>query len=151
MLVAATALAALVFAGLAVAGGHRATLKLHKTRIGKIVVNGRGFTLYMFTKDTLRKDNCVKLPGCTELWPPVTSAGRVIAKPGIQRRLVGTIKLPNGRHQVTYNGWPLYTYKFDEHPAETSYVGVFLNFGKWYAMNGRGQVINRAGKVVKTP
>ena len=37
--------------------------------LGNILVDGRGFTLYMFTKDEAGKSNCTG--GCLQVWPPL--------------------------------------------------------------------------------
>ena len=105
--------AALAGASVAVAAGHRAKVKLASTSLGKILVNGRGFTVYMFTADRRGKDNCVKMTDCTSVWPPLTTTGRAQAGPDVRRALLSTIKLPSGAKQVTYAGHPLYTYSGD--------------------------------------
>lgn len=134
---------ALAFAGLAVAGGKRAKIKLRKTHAGKILVNGRGFTLYEFAKDKTNQNNCIKFPTCMMIWPPVTTSGTPIAGRGIHAKLLGTITLPDGRHQVTYAGHPLYTYIADGGPGETSYIGKFQSGGRWYALNARGGRVSK--------
>ena len=133
--------AALASASVAVAAGHHAKLKLGSTSLGKILVNGRGFTLYMFTRDRRGKDNCVKVSGCTAVWPPVTTAGKPQAGPGVKRGLLGTIKLPSGTRQVTYAGHPLYTYSGDGGPGDTSYVDISQFGGTWEAVNAAGHAV----------
>jgi predicted lipoprotein with Yx(FWY)xxD motif len=134
------ALVALSTAALA-AGGHRARLKLRNTDVGKIVVNGNGFTVYMFTRDRRNKDNCKKVGGCLSIWPPVTSTGKAIAGAGINPKLIGSIKLSTGVRQVTYNGRPLYTYIGDTQRGQTSYIGLFQSGGRWYALDGNGHPV----------
>jgi predicted lipoprotein with Yx(FWY)xxD motif len=132
VLAAATATAA-------VAAGHRAKLKLGNTSIGKIVENGGGFTVYMFTRDGRGKDRCIKVGGCTSIWPPVTSSTKALAGPGIKRGLIGSIRLPSGAKQVTYAGHPLYTYSADPGPGSTFYVGVPQFGGRWLALDAAGR------------
>jgi predicted lipoprotein with Yx(FWY)xxD motif len=138
--------AVLATAGLAQAGGGQANVQLRKTKAGMILANGRGFTLYEFTKDTPGKDNCVSNPTCARLWPPLTTKGKIVAGKGVKRSLLGTIKLPNGKTQVTYAGRPLYTYIADGGPGETSYIGVFQSGGRWYAMDGAGHLVKKKRK-----
>ena len=102
---------ALSMAGIASAASGGAKIGLRKTNRGKLVVNSKGRTLYMFAKDKRNKDVCVKIKFCTTTWPPVTTKGRPVAGTGIQKSMLGTIKLPNGKQQVTYGGHPLYTYR----------------------------------------
>ena len=92
-LIAATAAATLLAATLATASGGGAKLQLRKTKVGTILVNNRGFTVYAFTRDRTNKDNCAKISGCMGAWPPVTTTGKVAAGPGVHARLIGTIKL----------------------------------------------------------
>lgn len=137
----AMALLGALAAGAALARGHRAALRLRNTSVGTILVNGRGFTVYAFTKDHRNHDACVKIRGCTGLWPLVTTTGRPMAGPGVKKSLIGTIKLKGGVKQVTYAGHPLYTYAADPGPGSTFYVN-FLQFGgRWPAMNASGQEV----------
>jgi predicted lipoprotein with Yx(FWY)xxD motif len=145
ILPAAVAVAALGTAGLAEAGGGKAKLQLRNTKkAGKILANGAGFTLYMFTKDKPNKDNCN--PTCQRVWPPATTTGNVSLGKGVKRSLVGTITLPNGKKQITYAKHPLYTYIADGGPGETRYIGVFQSGGRWYALNGAGHLVKHTKK-----
>ena len=123
---------------------HAATgtkLQLHQSGLGEILVNGRGFTVYVFTHDSRRRDTCVTLSGCTSVWPPTISHGRLTLGQGVRRSRVGTITLPNGTRQLTYAGHPLYTYAADAGPAQTAYVGVEEFGGTWYALGASGGIV----------
>lgn len=135
------AVLALAFAGLAVAASGPAKIKLRKTAIGKIITNGSGFTIYMFTKDTRNHDKCVAIRNCKATWPPVMTHGKPVAGPGINASLLGKIKLPGGQNQVTYSGHPLYTYSADTGPGQTVYVGTPLFGGKWDALSATGKTV----------
>jgi predicted lipoprotein with Yx(FWY)xxD motif len=118
------------------------TIKLEKTSIGKILTKSSGFTIYVFTHDKKKnQDTCVHISGCTDTWPPVTTKAKPIAGSGVKASLLGTIKLPNGKLQVTYNGKPLYTYTGDFGPRQTDYVGVEAFGGTWYAIGANGKVV----------
>jgi predicted lipoprotein with Yx(FWY)xxD motif len=140
-LIAATALIAFLTTGFAGASGTRAKLQLRSTRLGMILVNGRGFTVYMFTTDGRNKDNCAKVSGCMSVWPPVTTSGHAIAGRGVRSRLIGTITLANGVKQLTYAGHPLYTYVADSGPGETFYVNVSEFGGRWPAVGATGNEV----------
>ena len=118
-----------------------ATLRLRHTSLGNILVNGRGFTVFVFTRDARNRDRCATISGCSGIWPMVTSRGTPTGGPGVKRSLVGTIKLAGGGRQVTYAGHPLYTYISDSGPGDTSYVGQSQFGGRWFALNGAGQVV----------
>jgi predicted lipoprotein with Yx(FWY)xxD motif len=136
------AVVALVASGLAgAAAPHRATLKLHNTDRGMILVNGRARTLYAFTRDRRNTDKCKKISGCLQLWPAVTTSGKPIAGPGVNAHLIGTIPFKHGVRQVTYAGHPLYTYANDFEAAQTSYVNVLQFGGRWPAVNAAGKEV----------
>lgn len=132
---------AVVVSGPAWARTSRTTLKLQKTSHGMILVNGRGFTLYAFTKDGRNRDACAAVSGCLSVWPVVGGGAPPILGPGVKRSLVGTTTLKGGKKQLTYGGHPLYTYVGDGGPAQTFYVN-FLQFGgRWPAVNGAGREV----------
>jgi predicted lipoprotein with Yx(FWY)xxD motif len=137
VLVAAAALTA----GPAAARPHAATLKLRKTSVGTILVNGRGFTLYAFTKDGRGRDACAAITGCLSVWPVVSGAAKPKLGPGVKRSLVRTITIKGGTKQLTYGGHPLYTYGGDGGPGETEYVNFFQFGGRWPAVNAAGRVV----------
>jgi predicted lipoprotein with Yx(FWY)xxD motif len=118
-----------------------AKLELRHTRLGGIVTNRRGLTVYAFTRDTRNHDSCITISGCNSVWPLLTTHGRPRVGPGLRRSLLGTIKLPSGAHQVTYGGHPLYTYIADSGPGDTSYVGASQFGGRWYALNAAGRFV----------
>jgi len=118
-----------------------AKLQIRHTTLGNILVNGRGFTVYAFTRDSRNHDSCVNIGGCTGIWPLVRTDGAPGLGPGVRRALVGTIKLPDGTRQVTYAGHPLYTYIGDSGPGDTSYVGLSQFGGRWPALNPAGHLV----------
>jgi predicted lipoprotein with Yx(FWY)xxD motif len=115
-----------------------AKIQLRRTGVGKVLVDSSGFTLYRFSKDPRNSDTCVKISGCTNLWPPLMSSGRPVAGPGVRAALLSTIKLPGGGRQVTYAGHPLYRYSAATEKGETGYVGAQQFGGSWYALNSAG-------------
>jgi predicted lipoprotein with Yx(FWY)xxD motif/plastocyanin len=117
------------------------TIKLRQTKLGKILTNGRGFTLYLFAPDSRNRDTCIKKKGCLSVWPVVATAGNPIAASGVKKSRLGAIRLKNGVLQVTYAGRPLYGYAGDRHPGQTSYVGIRQFGGKWFAVDGRGRAV----------
>jgi predicted lipoprotein with Yx(FWY)xxD motif len=123
------------------AAGAPAKVSLRKTSLGMILVNGRGRTLYAFTRDGKNKDRCITTSGCTSTWPVLTSAGRPKAGSGVKSSRLSTIKLSNGSHQVTYAGHPLYTYAGDTSAGSTDYVGASQFGGTWQAVNAAGKTI----------
>ena len=122
------------------AGGAKINLESTK-KFGKILDNSKGFTIYAFTKDSRNKNACQNIGGCQGAWPPVVTTGKPVAGAGVKQSLLGTIKLKNGKTQVTYNGHPLYTYIGDSSPHETTYVNLFQFGGYWPAVNAAGALV----------
>ncbi len=123
---------------------HRAqtaTVDLRETSLGEILVTASGFTLFEFTKDRKDQDNCVKISGCPEVWPPLLVTGAPTAGAGLRASRLSTITLSSGASQVTYYGHPLYMYVGDHGPGETSYVGAHEFGGNWYALNAKGHKV----------
>jgi predicted lipoprotein with Yx(FWY)xxD motif len=135
----------------AVAGAQAAGVRAHSSRAAKvslrhtakgtILVSSSGRTLYEFTRDHSRQDNCIKIKECSGTWPALQSSGSPLAGSGVQASLLSTISLPGGRKQVTYAGHALYLYSADEGPGETSYVGEKQFGGVWYAINAAGHAV----------
>ena len=139
---ALAALAGLTLAAPAVATAKgAATVRVSSSSLGKILVNGGGRTLYMFTKDGRNKDRCVAVRDCAATWPPLTTKGKPVARAGAKASMLGTIKLPNDDRQVTYGGHPLYTYTADVMSHETDYVGSPQFGGTWFAVNSSGGTV----------
>lgn len=69
--------------------------------------------------------------GCREIcaavpWPPVLTSMLAAAGPGIDRQDLGTIVRPDGTHQVTYRGHPVYLFYGDAYlPGATGTQGIF--------------------------
>ena len=120
------------------ASGQPATVGVENTNLGKILDNGQGRTLYLFQADSGTKSNCSG--ACATNWPPLTSSNPTVGK-GASASMVGTSKRSDGTTQVTYNGHPLYTFKGDSSPGDTSGQGVNAFGGLWYAVSPAGQQV----------
>lgn len=116
------------------------TIGARKTRLGVILVNSRGFTVYAFSRDRGRTDECVAIKGCASVWPPVKTSGAPRAGRGVRRSLLGTTRIRGGV-QVTYAGHPLYAYTGDGSPGSTSYVGVSAFGGHWPGLRTTGALV----------
>lgn len=119
-----------------------AKVSLRQTRLGKILVNSAGHTLYLFTRDHAFKNSCVTIRECSDTWPALKTTGRPTAGSGVRASLLSSIRLPHGAGlQVTYAGHPLYTYAVDAGPGETAYVGEHVFGGSWDAVNAAGHAV----------
>jgi len=138
--IAVFALAAVAAAPAPAASGT-ATLKLAKVgKLGRVVVNSSGVTLYMFEKDKAGKSACYG--ACAKVWSPVLTTGRPHAAHGLKASLLGTTKRRGGAKQVTYDHHPLYTYD-DDHGPGTAKGQDSHEFGAdWYVVDSRGHVVH---------
>jgi len=72
--------------------------------LGSFLVDDKGMTLYLFTKDTPNTTVCYEK--CAVAWPPLLTTGDAVAGEGVDASLLGTTERTDGTVQVTYNGWP---------------------------------------------
>jgi predicted lipoprotein with Yx(FWY)xxD motif len=107
--------------------------------LGGILVDGTGYTLYIYQPDGQGPSKCYSL--CASEWPPLdlpTGVTHAVAGPGVQTELLGVSRRSGGALQVTYNHWPLYLYRDDRHPGEVT--GQAEDMGAWYVMAASGAV-----------
>ncbi len=111
------------------------------TSVGRILVNSRGHTLYLFAKDKNGKSACVGM--CATFWPPLITSGKPLAAAGAKASLLGTTKRADGRMQVTYNRHPLYTFVKDTKKGQTHGEGLTAFGGQWNAVSPAGTKVER--------
>lgn len=105
--------------------------------LGTILVTSEGMTLYDFHKDQGGKSACYD--ACAAAWPPLLTEGNPQAQGAAERSMIGTTKRRDGTVQVTYNGWPLYTYVGDQAPGEANGNDVDQFGAEWYALQPSDQ------------
>ena len=105
--------------------------------LGTVLVDSEGLTLYDFHKDKGSKSACYG--ACAAAWPPLLTEGNPQAQGPADRSLLGTTKRTDGTEQVTYNGWPLYTYAGDRKPGEANGNDISQFGAQWYALQPNGQ------------
>ncbi|MEA2250414.1 MAG: hypothetical protein QOG70_656 [Solirubrobacteraceae bacterium] len=119
-----------------------ATVKTRTTKLGKIIVDGSGRTLYMFGKDKGTKSSCSG--ACAKAWPPLLTKGKPKAGSGAKASKLGTTKRSDGTTQVTFGGHPVYRFKNDAKPGDTNGQGLTAFGGVWYVLSPSGTVIKKA-------
>jgi predicted lipoprotein with Yx(FWY)xxD motif len=110
------------------------------SRLGRIVVDSKGRTLYAFARNKNGRSACSGT--CATYWPPFLTRGKVRAGHGVKASLLGTTKRGAGKLQVTYNRHPLYTFKLDTKPGQTN--GDDFG-GVWEALSPAGKRIESGG------
>jgi predicted lipoprotein with Yx(FWY)xxD motif len=115
------------------------TISLRTTKLGPILVNSRGRTLYLFAKDSAGRSRCSGM--CATYWPPLIGRGKLTAGVGVKKSLIATIKRGNVTLQVTYNKHPLYTYALDKRAGQTTGQRVSAFGARWYAVTAAGKAV----------
>lgn len=130
---------ALLSTALAATDSQGARLSAARSSLGKIIVDSRGRTLYLFEKDSHGRSACSGT--CATYWPPVVTRGKPVAGRGLKSSLLGTIRRANGARQVTYAGHPLYRYVLDTKAGQTNGEGL-QDFGAgWDVLSAAGKKI----------
>lgn len=115
-----------------------AVVKVMNTpKLGKVIVDSKGMTLYDFRKDKGTTSACYG--ECAVAWPPLLTKSEPKAAEGAEQSLLGTTKRKDGTVQVTYAGHPVYGFVEDKKPGETN-GNEFTGFGApWYALMPNGE------------
>ena len=125
--------------------GISATVGVSNSRLGKILVNSQGRTLYLFRADVGTKSACTG--ACATAWPPLLATGNPTGGSGLTASKLGTTTRSDGSHQITYNGRPLYLFVKDKKPGDVTGQGVTAFGAAWFALTPSG---NQASSPVST-
>ncbi|MEU9478910.1 SCO0930 family lipoprotein [Streptomyces sp. NPDC048191] len=111
-------------------------------KLGDIVVDKNGMTVYRFLKDKAWPKSVSNCTGaCLVKWPAVG-----IVKPddtkGVKKKGLMGFTRPDGVKQMTVNCWPIYTFSGDKAPGDTNGQGVG---GTWYAVSPDGKPVGAPG------
>ncbi len=133
--------------GLSPASLHGPTYRIDAASVGglgTVLVDGKGFTLYLFVPDHhASHSRCRGI--CAFEWPPLLlpkGVSEPLAGPGVKTSLLGTTRRADGSRQVTYAGWPLYRWFNDTAPGEATGENLNNLGGLWLAISPRGQPVH---------
>jgi predicted lipoprotein with Yx(FWY)xxD motif len=128
----------------ATAGAARAgaTVKVANHGLGRMLVDGRGRTLYLWKADRTNRSVCSG--ACAAAWPPVRTTGSVKAGSGVSARLLHVFKRSDGTRQVSYAGHPLYLFAGDSAAGQANGQGSNGFGALWWVVNPRGAAITKA-------
>ena len=124
------------------AGASGFTVGIATTPLGKIVVDARGRSLYLFEADHKGKSACYG--ACAQAWPPVLVSGKPKAGPGARAALLGVLHRSDGKSQVTYKGHPLYRFFKDTKRGQVKGQGLDFYGGEWYVLTPAGKKLEHA-------
>jgi predicted lipoprotein with Yx(FWY)xxD motif len=146
--------AALVVAlAIALSGGSDASgsavspgpaVRAANSSLGRILVDARGRTLYLFEKDQAGRSSCSGL--CATYWPPAIARGKTTAGTGLRRSLLSTTRRDDGSRQFTYAGHPLYRFSGDQAPGQATGQGMNVFGAEWYVLSAAGHKVEEGGK-----
>lgn len=113
-------------------------------KLGKVLTDGSGFTLYRFDKDTAEPPKSSCDGACATAWPPVPAEGAEAAT-GVDKALLGEVTRTDGTKQLTIGGWPMYRYAKDTKAGDTNGQNVG---GTWFASAPDGKKATLASSPV---
>jgi len=117
------------------------TVKVATTKLGMVLVNDKGLTLYRFDNDTMPGASTCGAGVCAQTWPAATVTGTPTAGPGIDASKLTTFTRADGSTQLQIAGHPLYRFAGDTKAGDTNGQGI-LN--KWYAAGPDGDKVGDA-------
>jgi predicted lipoprotein with Yx(FWY)xxD motif len=125
---------------------NRAQLQVEPTpqglALGAVTAFGAVRTVYTLTSETTASTPCTG--ACDAFWPPLISNGPAVVGPGVNKSLLGLVRLPNGDAQVTYAGHRLRFFTKDlatgAPPSEANGANVLAQpfNGVWYTVSPSG-------------
>jgi predicted lipoprotein with Yx(FWY)xxD motif len=114
-----------------------------QSKLGKMLVDSRGHSLYLFTRDTTSSSGCYG--ACAHTWLPLTatSSRAITAKAGsgLKSSSFGVLKRTDGKLQVTFDKHPMYTFRGDTKAGSLRGEGASQFSGRWYVVGTGGNAI----------
>ncbi|MBP3964939.1 plastocyanin/azurin family copper-binding protein [Paenibacillus lignilyticus] len=96
-------------------------------KLGSYLTDGKGRTLYYFTKDAADLESCQG--SCLQAWP-IFHADQLQIPSSLNAADFGMYMRADGTMQTTYKGWPLYYFAKDTAPGDVNGEAVG---GVWFA------------------
>jgi predicted lipoprotein with Yx(FWY)xxD motif len=117
-----------------------ATVDVRKSKLGTMLVDAGGRSLYLFEADKGTASTCYG--SCAVAWPPLITTGAPKAGGNVKQALLGTTKRKDGATEVTYHGHPLYYYAGDSAPGSTTGQALDQFGAEWYVLAPTGNKID---------
>jgi predicted lipoprotein with Yx(FWY)xxD motif len=121
-------------------GERDADVRVARTKLGPILVDARGHTLYLFLKDRHGRSACYE--ACAQIWSPALASGSPLAGADVAKAKLTTTRRRDHTRQLVYNGHPLYALDADTRPGEIEGEG-FL--GTWFVVSPAGHSVAEPG------
>jgi predicted lipoprotein with Yx(FWY)xxD motif len=117
-----------------------AAINIGSTKLGQVLVDSNGLTVYLFLADKGTMSSC-NSASCVQYWPPVLTTGAPQAGSGVTASLLGTTARADGTTQVTYAGHPLYRFINDKAAGDATGQGLNAFGAPWYVVSPSGAQI----------
>jgi predicted lipoprotein with Yx(FWY)xxD motif len=119
-----------------------AIVKVGRSRLGSILVDASGHTLYLFTQDKPKRSLCTAdYLNCATIWVPLMTTGSPRGEAGVKTRLLGVLhRTKPAGSQVTYNGRPLYLFVDDKQPGDLKGQAMY---DYWYVLSPSGRPVKK--------
>jgi len=128
----------------AAASTSGAAVNSTNSALGTIVTDGKGRTLYLFTKDSGTMSSCTG--ACASEWLPFTATSKPAIGGGVSAGDIKLVKRSDGAMQVALNGHPLYYFVGDQSAGQANGQGVDDFGAKWFAVGPSGAQVTAAAK-----
>ncbi|GAC1439149.1 MAG: hypothetical protein NVSMB51_16570 [Solirubrobacteraceae bacterium] len=104
---------------------------------GRLLVNGAGRTLYLFTRDAPSGSRCNG--ACARAWPPFVVSSAPAARAGVEARALGVTRRGDGTLQASYHGRPLYYFAGDAQAGAINCQDAEEFGGHWWLVAPSGE------------
>lgn len=111
--------------------GSKTVLQQMKVgKFGEVLANSAGFSLYVLSTESKGKLHCTS-SACLSGWPPLLVAKNtmITAGAGVKGKVSHVTR--GSTWQVTYNGWPVYTFVGDAGPGKSAGENIVAFGGTW--------------------
>ena len=115
------------------------TVSLRSTKLGQILVDSKGITLYLNENDKPGKPACTK--DCLGAWPPLAAPASATYGAGLDASKFSTVTAADGTKQLAVNGFPLYYFTSDKKPGDVTGQGA----GGFYVVSKDYKKVEAAG------
>jgi predicted lipoprotein with Yx(FWY)xxD motif len=112
------------------------TVQTAQSKLGRILVDAQGRTLYAFTNDKNGSSTCDG--ACADAWPPVAANGTPMPGQGLEAALLSKVTRNDGTSQLKVGKWPVYLYAGDGAPGDVNGQG---SGGTWFVISPDGALI----------
>ena len=113
-----------------------ASVQSAQSKLGKILVDSQGRTLYTFTPDAAGIPTCDG--ACADAWPPDSVTGVTTPGEGLDAALFSKVSRGDGTSQLKVGKWPVYRYAGDAAPGDVNGEG---SGGVWFVVSPDGSLI----------